>query len=360
MSAAQRLAQGFSPDVLRLAGVAISANTRRSYDAPLRRYVAYCSARGLSPLVHDLTAAAGANFLAHLGTLGELASGTIRVYRSALSTWWRQGTLSDADNPMLSTACDLVVRGIALSRVEIDKANRQRRKPAVEITVQLLQEIGEMGADAPDTRSVMMWAAANVALYGFLRPGELLGSYANPRRALRPEQIQFFAKPSPASGKRAPAASTPVPRQPDHFTIDLGVTKADPLGKNKPKAVAARPAVEALWAWMTLRGALGPAPGSVLFGIPGEKPLSMALLLTWLADWYAAFGRPRPRFTGKGFRRGATSSALATGADIADIAEQGRWAGGKDSKMPETYASAEAKRQRMLHFSRRMPSSRRA
>jgi len=109
--------------VLRLAGVAISANTRKSYDAPVRGYVAHCVKTGASPLVHDLTAAAGANFLAELGTRGKLSSGTIRVYRSALSTWWRQGTLSDDDNPMLSTACDMVLRGIALSRVEIDKAN---------------------------------------------------------------------------------------------------------------------------------------------------------------------------------------------------------------------------------------------
>ena len=360
MSAAQRIAQGFSPDVIRLAGVAISANTRKSYDVPVRRYLEYCGARGLSPLVHDLSAASGANFLAHLGTQGELAAGTIRVYRSALSTWWRQGTLSDDDNPMLSTACDLVVRGIGLSRVAIDKANRQRRPPVVEITVALLQEIGEMGADAPDTRSVMMWAAANVALYGFLRPGELLGSYANPKRALRPEQIRFFAKHSPATGQHAPASRSPAARQPDHFSIDLGVTKADPFGKNKPKLIAAEPAVAALWAWMSLRGTLRPAPGSVLFGIPGEKPLSMPLLLAWLADWYAAAGRPRPRFTGKGFRRGAASSAIATGASIADVAVQGRWVGGDKSKMPERYANEASNRKRELLFSRRMPSFRSA
>jgi len=307
-------------------------------------------------MVHDLSAVAGANYLAELGTLGKLSSGTIRVYRSALSTWWRLGTLSDDDNPMLSTACDLVLRGIALSRVEIDKANRLRRAPAVEITVELLQDIGEMGADAPDTRSVMMWAAANVALYGFLRPGELLGSYANPKRALRPEQIQFFASPSKAAGRHAPASGEHRPLQPDHFAIDLGATKADPLGKNKPKVIAARPAVSALWAWMALRGALGPAPGSVLFGLPGEKPLSMATLLEWLADWYAASGRPRPRFTGKGFRRGATSTALAKGADHADISAQAGWAS-KGAKMPETYASDQAKLTRHLLFSRRMAAS---
>jgi integrase len=317
----------------------------------VRGYALSCIARGISPLVHDLTAASGANFLAELGTRGMLSSGTIRVYRSALSTWWRLGTLSDGDNPMLSTACDLVLRGIALSRVEIDKANRLLRAPAVEITVDLLRSIGAMGADAPDPRSVMMWAAANVALYGFLRPGELLGSYANPKRALRPEQIQFFTPRSNATAQHA-SGEPPLP-VPDRFTIDLGVTKADPLGKNKPKLVAAPPAVAALWAWMNLRRALSPAAGSVLFGLPGEKPLSMAGLLGWLADWYAASGRPRPRFTGKGFRRGATSTAMANGAAHADISVQAGWAS-KGAKMPETYASDQAKAARQLLFTRRM------
>lgn len=358
MSVAQSIAQGFSPDVLRLASIAISTNTRKSYDAPVRGYVSSCVAQGISPLPHDLSAASGANYLAELGARGQLSAGTIRVYRSALSTWWRMSTLSDEDCPMLSTACDLVLRGIALSRVEIDKANRLRRAPAVEITVELLRGIGAMGADAPDARSVMMWAAANVALYGFLRPGELLGSYANPKRALRPEQIQFFALPPVAAGQHAPASSTPLSSIPDRFTIDLGVTKADPLGKNKPKVVAARPAVASLWAWLTLRGALGPAPGSVLFGIPGEKPLSMATLLAWLADWYAASGRPRPRFTGKGFRRGATSTAMASGAAHADISAQAGWAS-KGAKMPETYASEQAKQARQVLFNRRMATPQR-
>lgn len=362
MSSALRIAQGFSPDVLRFAGVAISANTRKSYDAPVRGYERYCAERGLSPSVFDLSAAMGANYLGFLGAQGRLSGATIRVYRSALSTWWCQGTLSDSDNPMLSTACDLVLKGIHRDHFEKDKASRLARAPAVEITAQMLQEIGEMGADAPDPRSVMMWAAANVALYGFLRPGELLGSYANPKRALRPEQIRWFVPHASASGPSAPAAGAPPPRRPSHFTIDLGVTKADQAAKNPPKGVAAQPAVDALWAWMQLRRALGPAPGSVLFGLPGEAPLSMGVLLVWLADWYAADGRPRPRFTGKGFRRGAASTAFASGAPIADIAAQGRWKNGKPrpSKMPETYANAAAAEARSLLFNRGLAPSQRA
>jgi hypothetical protein len=108
---------------------------------------------------------------------------------------------------------------------------------------------------------------------------------------------------------------------------------------------------------MILRRALGPAPGSVLFGIPGEKPLSMAVLLAWLADWYAASGRPRPRFTGKGFRRGATSSAMASGADRAVIAGHAHW---RSKKMLEVYASEQAQLDRELLFSRNMASPRRA
>jgi len=356
-SVGQRLEQGFSAEVVRFAGAAISANTQKSYDTPVRAYIAYCAQQGISSAAHHLTAQTGANFLADLGARGKLSGGTIRVYRSALSTWWRQGTLSDDNNPMLSTACDMVVRGIGLSRVALDKAMRQRRPPAVEITVDLLQELGDAGARAPDTRSVMMWAAANVALFGFLRPGELLGSYANPKRALRPEQIQFFRVPTPAVGPRAPSSSSGASALPDHFTIDLGVTKADPFGKDPPKRVAAEPAISALWEWMILRRALGPAPGSVLFGIPGEKPLSMAVLLAWLADWYAASGRPRPRFTGKGFRRGAASSAMASGADRAVIAGHAHW---RSKKMLEVYASEQAQLDRELLFSRNMASPRRA
>jgi integrase len=357
MVIAVKVAGGYGLDAIRLAALATSYNTQRTYEAPIWGYQTHCIENGISPAAIDLTPQTGANYIARLGAEGRLSSGTIRVYRSALSSWWLQSTFSNGDNPMLSTAVSLVLRGIALSRVELDRANRLRRPRAVEITVELLQEIGAKGANADDTRSVMMWAAANVALYGFLRPGELLGSYANPARRLRAEQITFSTEPVPESGQRAPGVSLPPRLRVDRFTIDLGVTKADPLGRNEPKVVAAKPAVDALWLWMSLREGLSPQPNSALFAIPGERPLTMKVLLIWLADWYCVGGRARPHFTGKGFRRGAASSALASGARRADIAVQGRW---KSERMVEVYASKKAKKDREVAFSRRMATPRRA
>ena len=146
------------------------------------------------------------------------------------------------------------------------------------------------------------------------RPGELLGSYANANRTLRRSTIVWHHKPPPlAKGPSAPSlsASPQGNSSISHFTIDLGVTKADPTGSNPPVVIAALAAIDALKQWMDLQGDIGPS--SILFRVAGEGALRMKELLDWCADCYAASGAPRPLFQGKGFRKGGPALRLLKG-----------------------------------------------
>lgn len=350
----------YTEDVLVYVQQGISFGTRRTYGAPVKGYESYCKKNKISALADDLTSVTGANFLASVGMQGKLSSGTIRTYRSALSTWWRLNTLSDKPNPMMSVACEAVMKGIIKSKIAKETLARQLKPRTTEITPELLQELGDFGARACDPHSLMMWAAACTAVYGSLRPGELLGSACRQQKSLRPNQITFVTKPTPSfvnvsNGGRHPPTregNNGPNRMIDHFRIDLGITKADGLGKNPPLEIAAAPAVHAMYEWVSLRRGLDPPADSPLFCIPGESPLIMSRLLDWLADWIEATGRPRPTvFSGKAFRRGATSSAVAKGASSSDIAKQGRW---KTEAMVETYSSVSAKASRAREFNRSM------
>lgn len=350
----------FSEHVLVYVQQGISFGTRRTYGAPVRGYESYCSKKKISASPDDLTPVTGANYLASLGIKDKLSSGTIRTYRSALSTWWRLNTLSDKPNPMMSVACEAVMKGIIKSKVVKETLARQSKPRSTEVTPELLQELGDLGARAHDPHSWMMWTAACTAVYGALRPGELLGSACRQQKSLRPNQITFVTKPTPSflnvsrqgHGPPTKEGTNQPDRMIDHFRIDLGITKADKLGKNPPLEIAAAPAVHAMYEWITLRRGLDPPADTPLFCIPGESPLRMSQLLDWLADWIEASGRPRPSvFTGKAFRRGATSSAVAKGADSSDIAKQGRW---KTEAMVETYSSSGAKASRAREFNRSM------
>ena len=111
---------------------------------------------------------------------------------------------------------------------------------------------------------------------------------------------------------------------PDHFTIALGPTKADQRGTNAPIAVAARPAVLALWVWMHKRRDLTPHPElePQLFRVPGSPPLQLPELMEAIADACEYSGRPPPHLSG---RRGGASELMAAGAARPIMHAAGRW-----------------------------------
>ena len=169
----------------------------------------------------------------------------------------------------------------------------------------------------------------------------------NRDRALKLEQLTLYAAGAGNQQQRYP----PAPNADRcHFTMSLGSTKADQAGRNKPIAIAARPAVQAMWRWLILRHSLGVASPE-LFRLPRTDPLTFAQLKEYLQDLLESMGRGRPHITGKAFRRGGASALYAAGEMPDDAAALGHW---KDSRMVEVYANQLAKDKRQLEMSRRM------
>lgn len=291
----------------------------------------------------------------------ELASATIRTYRSALSTWWEEGLLDGGSqprvseqNPTTNIAVERVLTGVRNALRPAELAARASRPATIAMTPALLREL-ESHARGSDPQSIMRWAAANTATYGLLRPSEFLGSPQHRDRALQARQITFFAR----AGSELPRALCPMHASketieaalPDRFTIALGVTKADQQARNAPLAIAAQPAIRALWRWMHIRRDLCPGAETELFRVPRSPPLSCKELTAHLENWIEAAGHDRPKITGKAFRRGGASGLMASGAARADIAAAGRW---RSVAMVETYSNRQSKAARALEVSRRM------
>lgn len=318
--------------------------------------------RGAAPRSQEVTPAmasakAVAEWLAHLGMHTKLQASSIRTYRSAISTWWSHAQLDDeGPAPGESRAAHSIIKGIERKRVAqkgaAGAAAEQVR--SIAMTPALLAQLEPIiGPRTGDAHTVMRWAAANVGTYAMLRPGELLGAHSQRERALRPEQITFFACESIIPMRLLPWGTTPLSGEdiPDRFEIALGVTKADQRATNAPHPVAAAPAVRALWTWMHMRRDRGPAEGSELFRVPGEQPLSVAELCSTLeAALKQLTGTPH-KVTGKAFRMGGATSLMADRAPRDVMMAAGRWA---SDRMPEVYATIQSQRLRQMDFSRGM------
>lgn len=344
---------------MQYASRAISVNTARTYSKPVERYQEFCAERGWDPAPGAVSALTAAEFIASLGAEGRLCTRTIGVYRSAVSTWRLQSTLADGPNPMLSVAVERVLKGIGRERQTIEAETRTARLASINVTPALLADLQpHMAPSFPagtTPHELMRWAAANVATYALLRPSEALGSRQHPGRALLASQVTFFStkgddRVQSLGPRHCAPASLSVP---DHFAIALGPTKADQQGTNAPIAVAARPAVLALWVWMHKRRDLSPHPElePQLFRVPGSPPLQLPELMEAIADACESSGRPRPHISGRAFRRGGASELMAAGAARPIMQAAGRW---RSRAMPEVYASVESQAARALEASRAM------
>lgn len=259
---------------------------------------------------------------------------------------------SHLPNPVEDRVVARVLAGIEKEQLPARLAARASAPRSPPLTADLLESLRPLleGADPP---SLMRWAAAATAVYGLLRPNELLGSAQHPGRSLSPAAVTFFARPNSDAVAGVPPpgadiASVPVP---DRFHLHLGVTKADARAKNRDLPIAAPVAVRALWRWMHRRSQLSPTPGDRVFQVPGSPPLTLKGLTGAVSAALSIhLGRP-VRIQGRAFRQGGATTLLAGGAERADIAAMGRW---KGVDMIPVYASGAAQSARAAAAGRAM------
>ncbi len=141
----------------------IAPSTDRMYGVARRRYLGFCEKYGRPPL--PVFEKGLCQFLAGEG----LKHNSIKVYLVAVRQLQVEEGMTD---PRLGAMAKLrqVVRGVQRLRAEQGKGQRHKKPMTVEVldVLRLSWSVVPGGADAR-----MLWAAATLAFFGFMRSGEL-------------------------------------------------------------------------------------------------------------------------------------------------------------------------------------------
>ena len=272
---------------------------------------------------------------------------TIATYRSAISTMHEESAHRLQPNPVNDPHVARLLKGYARTNAAAENAHRETQQATIEITPSLLVTHSVYFTLGQQPDDVMMWAAVTLGAFSGIRINELLGSNSHPERRITTDRIIFYRN---GPGKRVAEVPSPYPppEMPAYYTLDLGATKADQLGRKGLRTIAAPIAVAAMWKWMhMLNGVRARGPTTLLFYTDYE--LSLPRLVTWLQDCFESMGQGRPKITGKAFRRGLASELESSHIPRAAAAEFVGWSA---PSMLSIYSSQEAKDARSLAISR--------
>ena len=358
MAVAAAAAVGASADSLFVVQQALAESTRRNYAAPLRAYTNFCAQRGLDPAPRAITVHGAGDWLSELALGGRVSSGTLKVYRSALSTAWEEAGVQ-GPNPLQDAWIGRMMAGSQRMLRARDVSARAERERTIELTPQLLGQLHasvsehlRQGLRVGNPAPIVCWTAACLGVFGLLRPSEFLADgYQRFESPLRACDVTFYALPDHPGEMGLHALDSAAQNIPDRFSIRLGPTKADQLARNAPLTIAAPMAVAAMWSWMSLRARWGFEASGPLFNLEKRMVLSRPQLYKQLTEWLTPTLGYVPKLTGRCFRRGGASHLVESGASAAAIMAAGRW---KSKAMINVYASAAAKQARATLDSRAM------
>lgn len=318
------------------AAAAIGTGTRNSYNVAYRHWEAYCRERGWS-IWAEITTPRLCDWLAAMADRGTVCANTIKVYRSAMSTWHteRAGPNAAATNPAEHPYVARLITGITRAKAPLEQAKREQA-PANTLSLDWIIRVVVPRHPQSNPRLARLLAALCLGTAGALRPSEFLGSALHPDRAPTRSQLRFFDGSAEHVGERTPREGEAVPEQ---ARFVLHVAKTDQVRRGTHKVIAAPFAVAALWRWCLAHGpwSCGSIP---LFELEG-KLLLPAQLREHLVAELTATGQVAEGVTLKGARRTAASTLLAAGASPAEIQVAGHW---KAISSQQHYFSTEARR----------------
>lgn len=333
---------------------AAAPSTLASYATAVQDYQGWCARWRYDSSPAAISTQRAMEWLAAAGAERKLMFSSLRSYRSALSTHWANAG-GVGPNPLQDPLVSRLLKGYRNQNRERDSAVREKRQETISLTVELLAELTPFapGARGGSPDDIMLWAAACMLTFGLNRCEEIFRSTRTGREPIFAAAVTFFRSPQSVTARALiPEGScwqeaTP----PDHYSVALGITKADQEGKNPDQRIAAEPAVRALWRWMHIRRDLGGGADSPLFAVPGSPPLTRSRLFTAVAEWHQQATGEKAKVTGKAFRRGGNQTLVAAGASVPELMAAGRWRG---EGMPAVYSSATANSSRALLVSRGM------
>ena len=290
------------PVVYQLFEAGLAASSLKAYKSGQRRYAQFCMEVSLCP--YPASEAVLCQFVARLYVDG-LASGTVKSYLAAVR--YAQIGLGMGD-PHMSEMPQLeyVVKGFRRSVAQ------GVGRPRLPITPCILRRLREVWLLEPDRLSaVMLWAAACLCFFGFLRSGEVVVPSDS---GFDPGVHLCFGDVS-VDSRLAPSC----------IQVVLKVSKTDPFRKGVALVIGKGSRdlcpVAAVLDYMVRRGS-GAGP---LFQFSDGRFLTRARFVTAVRSALSQAGLAAHMYSGHSFRIGAATTAALCGMQDSLIKTLGRW-----------------------------------
>lgn len=281
----------------------LASSTQRTYNSAKKRYVLFCSTKGLVPLpAHEHQLCQYVSSLADQ----KLCHNTIKSYLAAIRHLHIEEGLGD---PHINSMAKLeqVLRGI-----KSVQCRNSTTVPRLPITPEHLAKMRGVWMKEPSTfDGKMLWAAASVCFFGFLRSGEI----TIPSDSTFDEGAHLGFNDVTVNCVRCPQI----------IRVHLKASKTDPfrvgidifIGKTENDLCP----VTATLAYMVARGA-GSGP---FFRFQDGKPLTRMRFVAKVKEALTAAGVDSTAYSGHSFRSGAATTAAKRGINDATIKMLGRW-----------------------------------
>ena len=281
----------------------LAGSTQKVYKSGKNRYISFCSGKGLSPLPaseHQLC-----QFVSSLAN-NKLSHSSMKCYLAAV----RHLHIAEGyGDPHINSMVKLeqVMKGIRSLQSKCLK-----KTPRLPITPELLLKLKEMWSKRPELRDgSMLWAAATLCFFGFLRSGEITipadGAFDEGAH-LTFSDISADSLANPRVLRvRVKASKT------DPFRVGVDVF----VGKTDNSLCP----VSAVLAYVTKRG---PGAGP-FFTFRDGRALTWGRLVLELKRALTAAGVNCASYSGHSFRSGAATTAAKQGFSDSTIKTLGRW-----------------------------------
>jgi len=283
----------------------LASTTQRSYNSAKKRYKAFCMQNSISPL--PASEQLLSRFISHLAN-ENLCHSTLKCYLSAIRHLHVQEGYGD---PRISGMARLeqVLRGIKITQAKRLSMKSQARMP---ITPDLLRKMKGAWEKEQDVRDgAMLWAAASLCFFGFLRSGEI----TVPSDSAFEEGTHLTFRDVAVDNLDSPKS----------MRVTIKASKTDPFRMGVDVYVGrtqdALCPVRAMLDYLVVRG---PSPGP-LFLFCNGKHLTRVRLVTKVREALASAGVDHSAYSGHSFRIGAATTAAKQGISDATIKMLGRW-----------------------------------
>ena len=201
------------------------------------------------------------------------------------------------------------------ARIERSKTTSGAKRARLPITPDVLLKIKTvLDRNGQEFDSIMLWAAACVCYFGFLRSGEIT--------------IPTLGAFCPETHLSIRDVSVDRPGRPEIIHIKLKASKTDPFRKGVVISLGrtGKPLcpVVALLTYLAVRRGKEVDAGP-LFRLKDGRPLTKPAFVERIKDVLSKAGLDGSKYAGHSFRIGAATSAAAAGVEDSMIQTLGRW-----------------------------------